>query len=895
MNQANTTRPIAFSDDTLDNGLRVLTVKDTRVPIVNVQVWYHVGSKNEDPARQGFAHMFEHMMFRGTDRIGPQDHFKYLQRHGGRVNGYTSFDQTVYWETVPATQLDLALWLEAERMGGLQIDEAGFKAEREVVKEERRMRYLNRPYGKLYETLFSAVYQKHPYQWTPIGNMEHLDASTVDELRQFFRTWYVPNNATLVVVGDVTHEDVLAKARHYFGAIPPGNEPERVSIEEPPIDGPKRVEVLDRAPSPRVVMAYRGPSNRDPDAMAVNLLSRLMTQGQSSRMYRHLVQGKQVAVSVFAHDYALEQDGLFVMSATLKPDVSIDAGEQALIEEIRLLLEEGVQPEEVEKARNQAVAEYVREQRTVRGLADHLGYAAVVLGDVNRVNTDLDRLRDLEVEDVNRAAKMLFDGDRRVSIIIRPDEDLPPAEASTDQSEKPTGVLDLPQPDGMPHGDKPEPVKLPKAEKRTLSNGLDVVVFTDRSVPALNISLNMLVGAKHDPPDRTGLAYVTANLLRRGTTSRDGDALAELIDFHAMSLAQVVEHDDTGIRMWTLSDHRDLACEVLSEIVREPVFPEDEVKGFVERAAAREAINEENPSTTATRAFNKLLFGSYYLARPAGGTSDSLKAITRKDVIGYHATHYAPSESCLVFAGDIDADQAYALAEKHFGGWTAKVETRALEAAPEMTPQKILLIDRDEAVQSELRLGQLIAMSRQDPAYPVTRVTSHAFGESFSGRLNRSLRIDKGLTYGAFGYVDVERETASFRISTFTRTDRTLQAIHAALAEVERLRDEGLTRAELEASSDAIVGRFLLSLETPAQVADAWWNLKVWDLPEDWYADYLAAVEALEDPQCTAETARSLLDPSRLAIVVVGDADALEGELANLGQVERRSMDTLED
>src|SRR6476646_4388513 len=199
-----------FFEDKLDNGLRILTMEDHRTPLVNVQVWYHVGSKDEDPKRQGFAHMFEHMMFRGTDRIGPQDHFKFLQRYGARVNGYTSFDQTVYWETLPSSQLDRALWLEAERLAHLKINEDYFAAEREVVKEERRMRYLNKPYGKLYATLFSSAYKTHPYRWTPIGNMPMLDASTAEELRAFFNKYYIPNNATLVVVGDVTHDQVLA-------------------------------------------------------------------------------------------------------------------------------------------------------------------------------------------------------------------------------------------------------------------------------------------------------------------------------------------------------------------------------------------------------------------------------------------------------------------------------------------------------------------------------------------------------------------------------------------------------------------------------------------------------------------------------------------------------------
>ena len=506
-----------FRDDRLENGLRVLTIEDHHSPIINIQVWYHVGSKDEDPTRQGFAHMFEHMMFRGSDRIGPQDHFKYLQRYGAQVNGYTSFDQTVYWETLPAAQLDVALWLEAERMGRLRIDEEYFAAEREVVKEELRMRVLNRPYGSLREQLHAAAFDVHPYKWTPIGRLDHLNAATADELRKFFKTFYTPNNATLVVVGDIRHEEVLAKARQYLGPVPRAADPPRVTAVEPPMAGPKRIEVTDKAPAPLVACIYHTPSAVDRDSVCADLLADILGSGQSSRLYRHLVQGKEIAVSASAYNHAMEQAGLLVVSATLKPGVTVEDGEKAIREEIKALLEKGIESRELEKVRNQEVASYVRSGETVQGRAGQLGFAAVILGDVNRVNTDLDRLRAVTTDEVMAMARRVLTENNCLALLVRPEEKKPADQEVADKSAgKKEPVVDWPRPNELPQGQAPKPIDIPLPLTDRLENGLEVMVVRDPSTPAVTVSFNALVGSREDPDDMAGLAQVTLNTLRRG-------------------------------------------------------------------------------------------------------------------------------------------------------------------------------------------------------------------------------------------------------------------------------------------------------------------------------------------------------------------------------------------
>lgn len=878
-------QPWKFHDDMLENGLRVITLEDHRTPLVSLQVWYHVGSKDEDPQRQGFAHMFEHMMFRGTDRIGPQDHFKYLQRVGAEVNGYTSFDMTVYYETVPASQLDLAMWLEAERLGRLKINEEYFAAEREVVKEERRMRYLNRPYGKLYETLFRAAFTQHPYRWTPIGNLAHLNAATAEELRAFFQTFYVPNNATLVIVGDVQHEEVLASARKYFGAIPRRPDPPRVTIEEPVIDEPRRVEITDRAPSPMVVIAYPAPSTQSPEAIPLDILRRILSSGQSSRFYRHLVLDKKIAINATTYDSLLEQAGLFVLQATLRPGVSVEQGEEALLDEIRLLLREGITPAELEKAKNQAVAEYVRQSETVRGKADQLGYAAVILGDPNRVMTDLARKQAVTAEEVLAVAKTVLRENRRISVIIRPDPNPPPVEEVADKGKEAETLANLPAPPDMPRHESPRPVDLPPPVVRTLPNGLRVMVLSERSIPAVTVSFNMLTGTKNDPETQVGLASVTAGTLRRGTRQHTGDELARLIDRHGMSLGENVNHEDTRIYLWSLSEHADLAVRTLAEVVREPIFPDEEVSEYVARAIAREKINEQDPSTIASRSFARALYGGNYLGRVTGGTSATLAAITPASVREFHALHYGPNAATVIFTGDIAPDAAFELAEKYFGDWQNSAPPPIVDAPPPSTTRRILLVDRPGAVQSEIRIGQIVPVTRRDPDYAVVRLISQAFGESFGARLNRVLRIEMGLTYGARGYFDVDSDAAALTVSTFTRTEKTAEVIEAALAEIEKLAQAPVTSEELEQSRDSLIGRFQMALETPSQIASRYWDLIVWGLPEGWYSNYLHSVAQVEEPARTLQTARRVLRPEEMLVLVVGNAEKIRSDLEAIAPV----------
>ncbi len=407
-----------YRQSTLENGLQVITLEDHSCPIVSVQIWYHVGSKDEDSERQGFAHMFEHMMFRGTDRLGPTDHFDLIRQTGGTTNGYTNFDSTTYLETLPSNQLELALWLEAERMALLRIDQESFDTERKVVEEERRMG-LNRPFGTLIENVMPELFRVHPYQWTPIGKIPHLRAATVAELRDFWNRYYVPNNATLVIVGDVDHEAALTLARKYLGWIPRVDDPPRVTVREPLPEKEREVTIREpNAPVPLVMISYRTVPVSDDDAVPLDLLSTILAGGSSSRLYRELVAEKQLAVAADSIGLALEQDGMLGFMAVLSPEGSQPADVLEVIQrQIDRVRSEPVSASELTKAKNQQLSALVTQNLTIDRKARAIGYAAVVEGDVSRVNQQIDAVRAVTVEDLQRVAQTYLSPDR--SLVIR--------------------------------------------------------------------------------------------------------------------------------------------------------------------------------------------------------------------------------------------------------------------------------------------------------------------------------------------------------------------------------------------------------------------------------------------------------------------------------------------
>ena len=414
-------KKIEFTEYKMDNGLHVILHQDNSTPIVAVSIMYHVGSKNEDPERTGFAHFFEHLMFEGSKNIKRGEFDKIMESAGGANNASTSHDRTYYYEILPSNQLELGLWIESERLLHAKIDSIGVETQRKVVKEERRQNYDNRPYGSVIEETFKRAYKVHPYRWLPIGSVQYIDEATINEFRDFYDTFYVPENAALVIAGDIDIEETKDLINKYFADIPRGeNEILRPDVIEPPLNGEIRDTVYDNIQLPLVLHAYRIPANGTEDYYALDMLTTLLSSGQSSRLQKSLVDTKQTAVSTGAFPYSLEDSGLFIAYAISNKGITADELEKEMQEELDKVKDELISEREFQKLRNQIENAFISSNSTVAGIAGSLASYHVLLGDANLINTEIERYNNVTIEDINRVAEKYLSNDNRVVLYYLP-------------------------------------------------------------------------------------------------------------------------------------------------------------------------------------------------------------------------------------------------------------------------------------------------------------------------------------------------------------------------------------------------------------------------------------------------------------------------------------------
>jgi zinc protease len=412
---------LQYQTMTLPNGLRVILSEDHSTPIVHVQLWYHVGSKNEPAGRTGFAHLFEHMMFKGSKNVAPEEHTSQIVRVGGRANAYTTEDETVFWETVPQQYLPMVLWMEADRMATLRIDEAAFRREREVVKEERRMRVENQPYGRLNEILYNRAFTVHPYKHPTIGSMADLEAASLENVREFHDTFYVPENAVVVIVGDFDTATTRDLVTRYFGRIPKALKPVPREIPAEPVQTKERRAVVEEAwPLPAVIVAYHVTYDGHPDSYPLHITSKILSDGQSARIPRELIYNKSIAVSAFGSGNITEDPNLFYAVAILQPGQKPETAEQALIAEFEKLKREPVSDNELLRARNQFARDYILGRESNQEKAMHLAHAAVIHNDIATADGEFDIFSNVSVADVQRVARTYFNENNRVVVYIMP-------------------------------------------------------------------------------------------------------------------------------------------------------------------------------------------------------------------------------------------------------------------------------------------------------------------------------------------------------------------------------------------------------------------------------------------------------------------------------------------
>ncbi|HEU0166387.1 MAG TPA: pitrilysin family protein, partial [Chloroflexota bacterium] len=781
---------IAFEKYSLSNGLDVILHEDHSIPTAAVNVWYHVGSQNEEPSRTGFAHLFEHIMFKGS-KHHPHEYFMPLQELGANVNGSTSTDRTNYYENLPSEYLELALWLEADRMGFLldALDEDGFATEREVVKNERRQSYENRPYGLASETIRAALFPpNHPYHWQVIGSQEHLNAASIEDVKAFFRRFYSPNNASLAIAGDIDLAQTKQLVEKYFGDLPPGPAVPRIQRWAPGLDAEVRLSLEDRVQLPRLFFAWVGPPRFDPDEAPLDVLMSVLAEGHSSRLYRSLVYDKQLARSVNAGYDASEIAGELRIDVTLAQAASLDDAERVLLSELERIKSEGPAQEEVQRAVNRLEAQHIHSLESIggfRGRANLLNYFNVFAGDPARLNTDFDRYLGVRPADVQRVARQYL-GSGRVRLLISPAETVSPSPAQLDRSQQ-------------PGPSSPRDFKPPVPQRLHLAGGVDLLFVPKREVPAIATAVYFRGGALTDPTALPGLASFTSRLVTEGTTTRTSLQIAEASDFIAARLSVGSQREKVLASTEVLSRHWPNALDLLADVLANAAFPDHEVERVRRERLTDLRRLRDDANAIADRVSNGVLYGrDTPYGHPGGGWEASIEAIPREALIEHHGTALLQSKPTAVVVGDVDADEAARRLEQALAPWTVILRSSATQGLAQSGTGQVLrftqadrvntiyLVNKPGAAQSVIAAGHLTVPRMHADFLPLI-VMNMGFGGQFTARLNMNLREEKGYTYGYRSHFEWRLGPSVFSAGGAVQTAVTKEALAETLKEFRDL------------------------------------------------------------------------------------------------------------
>lgn len=894
---------IQFEKYKLKNGLEVILSQDHRLPMVAVNLWYHVGPSNEKPGRTGFAHLFEHMMFQGSKHIGDDAHFKMLEGAGASdINGTTDFDRTNYFETLPANQLELALWLESDRMGFL-LDTLQYEKLRnqiDVVRNERRQGVENPPYGLVEEELFHQLYPKgHPYYASVIGSHSDLEAAKLADVRGFFKEYYAPNNASLAIVGDFDNAKAKALVEKYFGSIPAGPAVEPISALTPPITAARRSTVTDKVELSRVYMGWITSPIYKPGDAEMALLAQILGKSKSSRLYERLVYRDQIAQDVDTTQYSLILGSAFYIQATAKPGVKPEQIEKAVEEELVKLLRDGPTQAEVDAARNVIETNIIRGLETLGGfggVADRLNQYNHYLGDPAYLGKDLARYHAATPASIQRFAREQLGTNSRVVVFGVPGEKVIDDVARVEEGAPPQAAGGT-MPDEAWRNQPPvagaaAKLTLPVPQHFQLPNGLHVYLVEQHSLPVVAANLAVLAGSETNPANRPGLASFAADMLDEGTQSRSTLQLAKDAGSIGAELTTASTSDYSSVNIRSLKRNANAAFELLSDVALRPAFAAAEIERVRKQRLTSILQQRDNPTQLASRTFNRMVYGSNH---PYGfielGTEESNQAITRDSLAAFWKQGYVPSNAALVVAGDLTESELRVLAAQYFGGWKGEAPLPAPPPAPSAIERRIAVVDKPGAPQTALRIGHS-GVPRSSPDYLPLEVMNTSLGGLFSSRINLNLREKNGYTYGAFSTFQYRRGPGPFFVGTSVRTDVTAPAVREIFHELDAMRSREISAEELQVARDSISRSLPGFFETTPIIAAAVRNLFVYNLPLTYYNTLPAAIDEVTAAD-VLRAAKQYLAPEKMVVVAVGDRSkiGLELEKLALGPVELRDLE----
>ena len=897
---------LAFEKYTLPNGLDVILRRDNRLPVVAVDLWYHVGPANEAKGRTGFAHLFEHMMFQCSKHVPCDQHFQLLEAAGASdINGTTDYDRTNYFETLPSNQLELALWLESDRMGYLldKVDQAALANQQDVVRNERRQSVENQPYGMAEEALVQLLYPAgHPYYGNVIGSHEDIQAVKLEDVQNFFKQYYAPNNASLAIVGDIDVAATKALVQKYFSTLKRGAPVPKISATTPKITAERRKVVPSRVELPRVYMAWISPSFYKPGDADADITATMLGGGRSSRLYKKLVYEKQIAQDVSASQQSLILGSIFQIQITAKPGKTVQEIEKALDEELATLRSTPPDRAEIDRARNTIETNIVGGLESLGGfggVADKLNAYNHYLGTPEYLQQDVARYRAVTPASVQAFAKAYLTPTSRVVVEAIPGTPQASAQVPTPPAPKPgegAGAQsvnkDEPWRGTMPKGATAKAVVLPTPQSATLPNGLTLILNERRGLPLVAASVVLRTGSDSNPLDKPGLANFTAAMLDEGTATRSALQIADQVAQIGGSLGTGSSMDATTISGRSLSKNFASLLDVMADVTLHPSFPAEELDRQRSQRLGQLTQIRDNPSQVAGQVTAMVLYGDKH---PYGyseiGTEASVKAITRADLSAFWKQNFVANNAALVVAGDISMAELRALAEKSFGSWERGTPARPTLTTPTSIPPRVVIVDKPGSPQTQLRVAT-IGAARSSPDFRPLQVMNIALGGLFSSRINMNLREAHGYTYGASSQFTFRRAPGPFQVGSGVRTDVTAPSVSEIFKEIRGMVDKPLDRDELQRAKDSLANSLAGAFETNADSVANFSNVFTYDLGLDYYTKYAQQVNAVTTDQ-TLAVSKKYLVPANMVVVAVGDRKVIEPELAklNVGNVEIRDAE----
>jgi zinc protease len=877
---------IPYTKFVLDNGLTVLVHEDHKTPVVAVNTWYHVGSKNEKPGKTGFAHLFEHLMFSGSENFN----FTYINAMEAigatDLNGTTNGDRTNYFEDVPTSMLDYTLFAESDRLGHLLpvLDQKKLDLQRGVVQNEKRQGE-NQPYGVTRQLLTENTYPVgHPYSWTTIGSMADLDAASMADVQEWFKTYYGPNNVTLVIAGDITPEVAREKVEKYYGAIPAGPPIAKNEAWIAKRTGTHRGTVQDRVPQARLYRVWNVPQYGSPQEAQLDLAAQVLGQGKTSRLYKRLVYKDQIATSASADDNNNEIAGQFYVTLTAKPGGDLRAVELAANEELQNFLKNGPTEAELQLAKTQILGNYARTMERIGGFggkSDILARCQTYLGNPDCYKIYLQRIQAATPASVKAAAvEWLSDGDYVLE--VQPYPTTYKTSAPIDRSKLPAlgSAMSL---------------DLPAMQRATLSNGLKVVLAERHTAPVVNFTLLVNGGFASDGA-APGTASFAQRMLEEGTPTRDSLQIGEALESLSADFTAGANLNYATVNLNALSVNMDQALAIYADLILHPLFPEKEFARLQKDRLA--AIQRElvTPIPMATRVVPSLLFpaGHPYAGSFSGsGTIASVSKMTREDLEKFHAQYYKPNNATLLIVGDTTLAQITPQLEKLFGNWkSGDVPQLTIPPVPEPAQDVVYLIDRPGSGQS-LIVGAQLAPPANSPDAVTLELVNDLFGGNFSSRINMDLREDKHWSYGVRSQLLPALDQRPFISFSPVQTDKTKEALAVLIAQYQGIvGDKPITEEELKSGQSNATLDLPGSFETVAQLSRGYSNILQYNLPENYYNTFTQKTLAIT-PATANATAQKYIQPAHLVWLIVGDMSKVESGIRelNIGEVHKIDAD----